>query len=360
MGLLVGKHILLGVTGSIAAYKSAFLVRELVRAGADVQVIFTPSASQFVTPLTFATLSKHPVLDKLVSDSEKGIWNNHVDLGLWADLMIFAPASANTLASMAQGTADNLLLTIYLSAKCPVFFAPAMDLDMHAHASTQQNIETLTERGNIHIPSESGELASGLSGTGRMAEPENILHFVENYLRERAPLRNRRVLINAGPTHEPIDPVRYIGNRSTGTMGYALAETAARLGAQVCIVSGPVNLPVPKDVEVIHVETAAEMYNETIERFPHAHISIFAAAVSDFRPKDSATEKIKKQNDLLSIELEKTADILKKAGTLKSKKQLLVGFALETENALENAKKKLEEKNCDLIVLNSLRDEVGS
>ncbi len=357
MGLLVGKHILLGVTGSIAAYKSAFLVRELVKAGADVQVVFTPAASQFVTPLTFATLSKRPVLDKLINDSEKGMWNNHVELGLWADLMIIAPASANTLASMAQGTAHNLLLTTYLSAKCPVFFAPAMDLDMHAHAANQRNIETLRDRGNIHVPSETGELASGLSGTGRMAEPENILHFIENYLRDRAPLRHKRVLITAGPTHEPIDPVRYIGNRSTGKMGYALAETAARLGAQVCVVSGPVDLPVPKDVEVVRVETAAEMFNETIERFPHAQISIFAAAVGDFRPKNVQREKIKKQNNLFSIDLEKTDDILKKAGSLKTEKQIVVGFALETEHPLENATKKLQEKNCDLIVLNSLRDD---
>lgn len=357
MGLLVGKRVLLGVTGSIAAYKSAFLVRELVKAGADVQVIFTPASHQFVTPLTFATLSKRPVLDKLVSDSEKGIWNNHVELGMWADLIIIAPASANTIASMAQGTAANLLLTTYLSAKCPVFFAPAMDLDMHAHVANHDNIVTLTERGNIEIPSESGELASGLSGTGRMAEPENILYFIENYLKERAPLRNKRVLITAGPTREPIDPVRFIGNRSSGKMGYALAETAARLGAQVCIVSGPVKLTTPRDVEVIQVETAAEMYNETIERFPRANISIFAAAVGDFRPKNVSAEKIKKQNDLLRIDLEKTADILKKAGSIKTERQILVGFALETDNALENARKKLEEKNCNLIVLNSLKDK---
>lgn len=356
MGLLYGKRILLGVSGSIAAYKSAYLVRELIKAGGDVQVIFTPSAREFVTPLTFATLSKRPVLDALVSDSEKGIWNNHVELGLWADLFIIAPASANTLAGMAQGTAQNLLLTTYLSATCPVFFAPAMDLDMHAHASNQANIDTLIERGNVHIPSEAGELASGLSGTGRMAEPENITRFIENYLRQQSPLCNQKVLITAGPTQEPIDPVRYIGNRSSGKMGYALAATAARLGADVTVVSGPVAIPAPPNVEIISVETAVEMYSQTVERFPLAKIAILAAAVADYRPIQVASEKIKKADSTLTIDLEKTDDILKKLGTVKTNRQTLVGFALETENPIENAQKKLYAKNCDLIVLNSLKD----
>lgn len=354
--MLHGKRVLLGVTGSIAAYKSAFLLRELVKSGAEVQVIFTPAAREFVTPLTFSTLSKRPVLDKLVSDSEKGIWNNHVELGLWADLIVIAPASANTLANMTQGTAGNLLLTTYLSARCPVFFAPAMDLDMHANKSTQANIETLRERGNIHIPSESGELASGLSGAGRMAEPENIIDFIEKHLRARAPLHNHKVLITAGPTHEPIDPVRYIGNRSSGKMGYAIAAEAAALGADVTLVSGPVALDQPPGVKVISVESAAEMYSETVERFPKANIAILAAAVADYRPKEVAAEKIKKSEASLQIDLEKTDDILKKLGTLKTQKQILIGFALETQNAIANGKKKLEEKKCDLIVLNSLED----
>lgn len=356
MGLIRGKRILLGVTGSIAAYKSAFLLREFVKAGAEVQVIFTPSARAFVTPLTFSTLSKRPVLDALVKDEESGVWNNHVELGLWADFMVIAPASANTIASMAQGTATNLLLTTYLSARCPVFFAPAMDLDMHAHVSNQANIETLAERGNIHIPSGSGELASGLSGTGRMAEPESILRFVEEYLSARAPLRQLKVLITAGPTHEPIDPVRYIGNRSTGKMGYALAQVAASLGADVTLISGPTALEPPRDVKIIRVNTAAEMYSETVERFPKANIAVMAAAVADYRPKNPAEQKIKKKEAALTIELEKTADILKKCGELKTPKQFLAGFALETQHALENAQKKRKEKNCDLIVLNTLED----
>ena len=356
MGMLEGKRILLGVTGSIAAYKSAYLVRDLIKAGAEVQVITTPSANEFVTPLTLGTLSTRPVLSDLVKDTDHGVWNNHVEIGLWADIFLIAPASANTLAKMASGEADNLLLTTYLSARCPVFFAPAMDLDMHAHGANQSNIETLEKRGNLHIPSESGELASGLVGTGRMAEPLHIVAFLESYFAERAPLRNKKVLITAGPTHEPIDPVRFIGNRSTGKMGYALAKTAASLGAQVTIISGPVSLSPPRNVEVIQVETAAEMYKETVQRFANSDIGILSAAVADFRPVASATEKIKKADAKMHIELEETQDILKELGKRKTN-QILVGFALETENALQNAKGKLEAKNCDMIVLNSLRDE---
>ncbi len=357
MGLLEGKHVLLGITGSIAAYKSAFIVRDLIKEGADVQVILTPSASDFVTPLTLGTLSKRPVLTQLVKDSELGVWNNHVDLGLWADVFLIAPASANTLAKMSGGAADNLLLTTYLSAKCPVFFAPAMDLDMHAHGSNQANIERLVNRGNIHIPSESGELASGLFGAGRMAEPLHIIEFLEAYFTERAPLKNKKVLITAGPTQEPIDPVRYIGNRSTGKMGYEIARAAAALGADVTLISGPVALEPPKNVKTVLVNTAAEMYKETLSRFDKMDIGILSAAVSDYRPVKVADEKIKKSSDNLNIELEKTDDILKSLGAKKKKDQILIGFALETENALENAKKKREEKNCDMIVLNSLRDK---
>ncbi|NEN25499.1 bifunctional phosphopantothenoylcysteine decarboxylase/phosphopantothenate--cysteine ligase CoaBC [Cryomorpha ignava] len=357
MGLLEGKHVLLGITGSIAAYKSAFIVRDLIKEGADVQVILTPSASDFVTPLTLGTLSKRPVLTQLVKDSELGVWNNHVDLGLWADVFLIAPASANTLAKMAGGEADNLLLTSYLSAKCPVFFAPAMDLDMHAHGANQANIERLVNRGNIHIPSESGELASGLFGAGRMAEPLHIIEFLEAYFTERAPLKNKKVLITAGPTQEPIDPVRYIGNRSTGKMGYEIARAAAALGADVTLISGPVALEPPKNVKTVLVNTAAEMYKETLSRFDKMDIGILSAAVSDYRPVKVADEKIKKSSDNLNIELEKTDDILKSLGAKKKKDQILIGFALETENALENAKKKREEKNCDMIVLNSLRDK---
>lgn len=357
MEMLEGKRVLLGITGSIAAYKSAYIVRDLIKAGADVQVILTPSATEFVTPLTLGTLSKRPVLTQLVKDSELGVWNNHVDIGLWADVFLIAPASANTLSKMASGEADNLLLTTYLSAKCPVFFAPAMDLDMHVHGANQANIEKLVKRGNLHIPAESGELASGLVGTGRMAEPLHILAFLEAYFAERAPLKNKKVLITAGPTQEPIDPVRYIGNRSTGKMGYEIARTAAALGADVTLISGPVALEAPRNVKTISVNTAAEMFKETLSRSDTMDIGILSAAVADYRPLNAADEKIKKSSANLKIELEKTDDILKTLGAKKKKGQILIGFALETENALENAKKKREDKNCDMIVLNSLRDK---
>jgi len=356
MGMLQNKRILLGVTGSIAAYKSAYLVRDLIKAGAEVQVITTPSANTFVTPLTLGTLSRRPVLSDLVKDADLGVWNNHVDIGLWADIFLIAPASANTLAKMVDGEVDNLLLTTYLSARCPVFFAPAMDLEMHTHPANQSNVETLEKRGNIQIPSESGELASGLEGTGRMAEPLHIVAFLETYFAERAPLKNKKVLITAGPTYEPIDPVRFIGNRSTGKMGYAIAQTAASLGAQVTLISGPVSLKPPRNVEVIHVETAEEMYHETVARFDSCDIGILSAAVADFRPSASASEKIKKADAKMRIELEGTRDILMELGRRKGN-QVLVGFALETENALQNAKGKLQAKNCDMIVLNSLRDK---
>lgn len=355
--MLRGKRILLGVTGSIAAYKSAFLVREFIKAGAEVQVILTEAATAFVTPLTLATLSKRPVLVNFVKEPlHAGVWNNHVELGLWADLMIVAPASANTLAKMANGEADNLLLTTFLSAKCPVYFAPAMDLDMHAHGANQANIETLSSRGSIHIPSTSGELASGLEGQGRMAEPEEIKAFVEKDLRSKAPLLGKRILITAGPTQEPIDPVRFIGNRSSGKMGYAIAEAAAAMGAQVHLVSGPTDLLIPEGVNTTKVKTAQEMFDATVPVFSSVDIAILSAAVADYRPAKVADQKMKKATMKLQIDLEPTQDILRTLGSQKAN-QILVGFALETNDALKNAKEKLERKNCDLMILNSLADD---
>jgi phosphopantothenoylcysteine decarboxylase/phosphopantothenate--cysteine ligase len=356
MGMLHGKRVLLGICGSIAAYKSAFLLRELIKQGAEVQVILTPSARDFVTPLTFATLSKKPVLWELVADESHGLWNNHVALGLWADFLLVAPASANTIARMAGGQADNLLLTTYLSAKCPVFFAPAMDLDMHAHDSNQHNIKTLEKRGNSHIPAESGELASGLEGTGRMAEPGHIVAFLDQYFSERAPLRGKKVLITAGPTYEAIDPVRFIGNHSTGKMGYALATVFAEAGAQVTLISGPSHLSTPRGVKRIDVLSAHEMYEAAMAVYADTDIAILSAAVADYKPVNSAKFKIKKADENLTLKLEPTKDILKAMGAAKQD-QVLVGFALETDHAIEHGMKKLEAKNCDLIVLNSLEDQ---
>lgn len=356
MSLLQDKRILLGVSGSIAAYKSAFIVRELVKRGAEVQVILTPSATDFVTPLTLGTLSKRPALQRLVADEERGVWNNHVEIGNWADLFIVAPASANTLAKMAHGEADNLLLTTYLSATCPVFFAPAMDLDMHAHSANAANMAALERRGHFHIPSEDGELASGLHGTGRMAEPEHIADFVERWLEERAPLRSKRVLVTAGPTYEAIDPVRFIGNHSSGRMGYAIAEAFAKAGAEVHLVSGPTALSTPHGVHRVNVTSAQEMYEASTRLFAEADIAILSAAVADFRPAKRADAKIKKETAEMHIELEPTPDILKSLGKVRDR-QVLIGFALETDNPVENARKKLESKNCDLIVLNTLKDE---
>jgi phosphopantothenoylcysteine decarboxylase/phosphopantothenate--cysteine ligase len=355
--MLRGKRILLGVTGSIAAYKSAFLVREFIKAGAEVQVVLTDAARAFVTPLTLGTLSKRPVLENFVKEPlHAGVWNNHVELGLWANLMVIAPASANTLAKMSHGEADNLLLATYLSAKCPVYFAPAMDLDMHAHGANQANIDSLEKRGNIHIPSGSGELASGLEGQGRMAEPEEIRAFIENDLKGKAPLSGKRILITAGPTQEPIDPVRYIGNRSTGKMGYAIAEAALALGAEVDLVSGPVSIDPPKGANHIGVQTAQEMFDTTTPLFASCDVAILSAAVADYRPVHVADQKMKKSSDDLTVSLESTPDILKSLGKKKTN-QILVGFALETNDALANAKEKLTRKNCDLIVLNSLADD---
>ncbi len=356
MSVLRGKKIILGISGGIAAYKTANLVRLFIKAGAHVQVIMTPASLDFITPLTLATLSKNPVYSTFFDEENGFKWNNHVDLGLWGDLMVIAPATANTLSKMANGTCDNLVLATYLSAKCPVYFAPAMDLDMYKHPSTLQTFSTLTQFGNVMIPAESGELASGLSGEGRMAEPENIVAFLEADLSKNLPLKGKKILITAGPTYEAIDPVRFIGNHSSGKMGYDLANEAANLGAEVVLVSGPTNLKVTNDsIEVIHVVSAKEMYDACMSQYEIMDVLIAAAAVADYKPKTSAKQKIKKSEEVFSLELEKTKDILATLGQLKTK-QYLVGFALETENEIENAKLKIQKKNLDLIVLNSLQD----
>lgn len=355
--MLGGKNILLGITGGIAAYKTTFLVRLLIKAGANVKVILTESASSFVTPLTLATLSKNPVFNSFVKEEGQTTdWNNHVELGLWADFMLIAPATANTLSKMANGVCDNLLLAVYLSAKCPVFFAPAMDLDMYQHPSTMTSFEKLQSFGNVIIPATSGELASGLYGEGRMAEPEDILAFIRDHLAQGLPLHGKKVLITAGPTYEAIDPVRFIGNHSSGLMGYEIARAAAHLGAEVTLVSGPSHLTLTHSAITLHrVISAEQMYNIVHEYFPKTDIAICAAAVSDYRPRTKSDQKIKKEENELTLELVKNKDILLSLGK-KKEDQYLVGFALETENELENAKKKLKRKNLDAIVLNSLKD----
>jgi len=358
MSVLSGKKVLLGVTAGIAAYKSAFLVRLLVKKGAEVRVIMTPSAKEFVTPLTLSTLSKNEVLSSFTKeDDENAQWNNHVELGLWADLFIIAPATANTLSKMAQGSSDNLLVATYLSAKCPVYFAPAMDLDMYKHPSTVATFEKLVSFQNIMIPAEHGELASGLVGKGRMAEPEAIVDFIEKDIAKKLPLRGKRFLITAGPTYEAMDPVRFIGNHSSGKMGYAIANAAAQLGASVTLVSGPTSLEISHSfVELIRVTSAKEMYDAAHAVYEACDVAILSAAVADYRPTTIANQKIKKKDTELTIQLEKTDDILASLGRLKQQ-QFLVGFALETQNELENAKTKLQKKNLDLIVLNSLNDK---
>lgn len=357
MGVLRGKHIILGISAGIAAYKTPFLVRLLIKQGAEVKVVMTPAAKDFVTPLTLSTVSKNEVHSTFTNqENENATWNNHVELALWADLMLIAPATANTLSKMASGEADNLVLATYLSAKCPVYYAPAMDLDMYKHGSTKANFQTLQEFGNIQIPAETGELASGLSGEGRMAEPETIVQFIANDIAGKLPLHNKKILITAGPTYEAIDPVRFIGNHSSGKMGYALAETAAQLGAKVYLISGPTALETHHDnIQLIRVTSADEMYDAAHQYFDKVDIAIAAAAVSDYKPKTVATQKIKKDDNTLSITLEKNKDILASLGAIK-KHQFLIGFALETENEVAYAKNKLKKKNLDFIVLNSLQD----
>ncbi len=355
--MLRGKNILLGITGGIAAYKTAFLVRLLIREGARVKVILTRGALSFVTPLTLATLSKNPAYFDFVKEEDGSLdWNNHVELALWADLMVVAPATANTLSKMASGTCDNLLLAAYLSAKCPVFFAPAMDLDMYRHPATRESIGKLQATGNHLIPPNSGELASGLEGEGRMSEPAEIVEILREFLRRSMPFAGKKFLITAGPTQEAIDPVRYIGNHSTGQMGYELADAAAQLGAEVTLVSGPSVLGTDREgVHVIPVVSAREMYRASMEVYEDMDVVICAAAVADFRPKTTASQKIKKDASEMSLTLVRNPDILESMGKAK-KNQFLVGFALETEKEQENATAKLRKKNLDAIVLNSLRD----
>tara|TARA_B100000795_G_scaffold270049_1_gene262204 strand:- start:3014 stop:4225 length:1212 start_codon:yes stop_codon:yes gene_type:complete len=358
MSVLSGKKILLGITAGIAAYKTASLVRLFIKLDADVKVIMTPASKDFITPLTLSTLSKNPVHSTFYDkEDENEVWNNHVDLGLWADYFLIAPTTANTLSKMSNGTCDNLLLATYLSAKCPVYFAPAMDLDMYIHPSTKESLDTLHSFGNILIPAASGELASGLVGEGRMAEPQDIISFIENDILSKLPLRGKKVLITAGPTYEAIDPVRFIGNYSSGKMGFALANAAANLGAEVILISGPSHQQVKHSfVKRIDVVSADEMYNEAHKYFNEVDIALLSAAVADYKPKNVAHQKIKKKDSSLAMELTPTKDILASLGFIK-KHQFLVGFALETNNEIENAKSKLQRKNLDLIVLNSLQDK---
>lgn len=355
MSILQGKHILLGVTGGIAAYKTAFLVRLLVKSGAEVKVVMTPDAEEFVTPLTLSTLSKNPVLSSF-TDSEKN-WNNHVDLAEWADIFLIAPATANTLSKMVQGKSDNLLLVTYLSATCPVFVAPAMDLDMFKHKTTQDNISALKNTEHHIIEPASGELASGLKGQGRMQEPKQMLDIIENYFMQQLPLSGKKILITAGPTYEAIDPVRYIGNHSSGKMGYELAKRALKLGAKVILISGPTHLDLAHpNLSLFRVKSADEMYKQAMSCFPEVDIAIASAAVSDYKPKQVFDQKLKKTEDVFKIELIKTPDILKALGEQKTH-QILVGFALETQNEVKHAKQKLTNKNLDFIVLNTLNDK---
>lgn len=358
MSIFQGKKVLLGITAGIAAYKTASIVRLFIKSGAEVKVIMTPASKDFITPLTLSTLSKNPVHSTFYDkEDENEMWNNHVDLGLWADIMLIAPATANTLSKMTTGTCDNLLLATYLSAKCPVYFAPAMDLDMYKHPSTKTNLESLQTFGNIMIPATSGELASGLVGEGRMAEPEDIVDFISKDIASKLPLRGKKLLLTAGPTYEAIDPVRFIGNHSSGKMGFALAKAAANNGAEVYLVSGPSNQTIQHSlIHRIDVTSAQEMYEACHNYYKDVDIAILSAAVADYKPKNIETQKIKKKDTSLVIELSPTKDILKSLGVAK-KKQFLVGFALETNDEVANAKKKIESKNLDVIILNSLKDK---
>lgn len=354
---LSGKKILIAISGGIAAYKIHFLIRDFIKKGAEVQAIMTPDAENFVTKLSISTLSKKPVYSDFYSDN--GTWNSHVEMALWADVMIIAPCTAGTLSKMVHGMCDNLVIATYMSAKCPVFIAPAMDLDMYAHPSTKRNLELAESFGHIIIPAENGELASGLVGQGRMSEPETIAKTIEDFFNSntKKTLEGKTVLITAGPTYEAIDPVRFIGNHSSGKMGFSLAEEASERGAKVILISGPTSQKLQnKNIELHNVTSAKEMLHKVFEFYDMADIGIASAAVADYAPKEVATEKIKKNDDNLTIELVKNPDILKTMGEKKTH-QLLVGFALETQNEEENARGKLEKKNLDMIVLNSLRDE---
>ena len=355
--MLEGKKIVLGITGSIAAYKACLLVRLLIKRGAEVQVVMTPAAKEFITPLTLATLTQKPVVSEFF-DRRDGSWHSHVSLGLWADAMLVAPASASTIGKMANGIADNMLVTTYLSMKAPVFVAPAMDLDMYAHPSTQQNLKKLIGYGNRIIEPGTGFLASNLEGKGRMEEPERIVEALEQFFAGQSQLAGKKVLITAGPTYEKIDPVRFIGNYSSGKMGFALAEVCAERGAEVTLVCGPVTLAAKHPaIRRIDVESAAEMYEAATSNFPDADIAILCAAVADFTPKVTADKKIKRKGDSLTLELQPTRDIAAALGAAKREGQVMVGFALETNDELDNARKKLKEKNLDFIVMNSLQDK---
>ena len=355
--MLENKKIVLGVTGSIAAYKACILARLLIKKGAEVQVVMTPSAKEFITPLTLATLTQKPVVSEFF-DRRDGSWHSHVSLGLWADAMLVAPASASTIGKMANGIADNMLVTTYLSMKAPVFVAPAMDLDMYAHPSTQANLQKLQSYGNHIIEPGTGFLASKLEGKGRMEEPEKIVEVLEQYFAKQQKLAGKKVLITAGPTYEKIDPVRFIGNYSSGKMGLALAEVCAEQGAEVTLICGPVMLQTSHpNIKRIDVESAQQMYEAATKHFPKTDIAILCAAVADFTPKTTVDKKIKRKGDDLTIKLQPTQDIAAALGAQKKKKQVLVGFALETDNELKNAKDKMERKNLDLIVLNSLQDK---
>ena len=356
MSVLSGKNILIGISAGIAAYKTASLVRLFIKLGCNVKVVMTPSAKDFVTPLTLSTLSKNPVLSKFIEDKDDDMWNNHVELGLWGDILLICPATANTLSKMSTGRCDNLLLATYLSCKCPVYFAPAMDLDMYKHESSKISIDKLISYGNILIPPVFGELASGLIGKGRMAEPVDIISFIEEDISNKLPLKNKKILITAGPTYEKIDPVRFIGNNSTGKMGFELANTAAKLGASVFLICGPTNQQLNnKSIKRIDITSSDEMFSQVKNKYKNVDIIIMSAAVADFKPKIISNLEIKKKDDFMSLDLQKTRDILSYIGNNKSN-QFLVGFALETNNEFDNAKEKLKNKNLDLIVLNSLND----
>ena len=357
--MLKGKKVVLGITGSIAAYKSCLIIRALVKQGAEVQVVITPAGKEFITPITLSALTHKPVVSEFFSQRD-GTWNSHVDLGLWADAMLIAPATASTIGKMANGIADNMLITTYLSMKAPVFVAPAMDLDMYAHPSTQKNLETLKQYGNHIIEPQSGFLASGLEGKGRMEEPENIVKALDSFFEsaaQQSPLSKKKILITAGPTYEKIDPVRFIGNYSSGKMGFALAAECARRGAEVTLVAGPVGLPTPDGVKRIDVESCQEMFEASVNAFPQMDAAILCAAVADFRPEQTATQKIKREKDDLVIRLQPTHDIAAHLGQMKTGSQRLVGFALETNDEEVNAQKKLKKKNFDFIVLNSTRNK---